>query len=97
MMANGRNASSNGLLQGNKDTTIKSEKQTTLGSIKSVEDLEHRVQALTSNQHLVMENVETNLKIVLVGTMRPSRHTTRRSCASQGIARVRILVCTCIC
>jgi hypothetical protein len=67
MMASGRNSSSGGLLQGNVDTTFKSEKRTTLGSIKSLEDLEHRVQALTSNQHLVMENVETNLKIVLMG------------------------------
>jgi hypothetical protein len=67
MMATGRGSGTNSLLQGNTDTGFKKEARTTLGSVKSLSDLEHRLQALTSNQHKVLEHVETNLKIVLMG------------------------------
>jgi hypothetical protein len=67
MMATGRGSATNSLLQGAVDTAFKKDSRTTLGSIKNLRDLEHRMQALTSNQHKVMEHVETNLKIVLMG------------------------------
>jgi hypothetical protein len=68
MMARGTmNNTTSSLLQGNVDTGFKLDKRTTLGTIKSVADLEDRLQALTSGQHTVMEHVESNLKVVLMG------------------------------
>jgi hypothetical protein len=67
MMATGRAATTHNLLQGTTDNSYKQEKRTTLGSIQSVEDLDSRVQSLASNQHTVLEHLEDNLKIVLMG------------------------------
>jgi hypothetical protein len=67
MMARGTMNTTSSLLQGNVDTGFKLDKRTTLGTIRSVADLEDRLQALTSGQHTVMEHVESNLKVVLMG------------------------------
>jgi hypothetical protein len=67
MMATGREATTHNLLQGATDNSYKQERRTTLGNIKSLEDLETRLQCLVSNQHTVLEHVEGNLKIVLMG------------------------------
>jgi hypothetical protein len=67
MMARGTMNTTSILIQGNVDTSFKLDKRTTLGTIKSVSDLEDRLQALTSGQHTVIEHVETNLKIVMMG------------------------------
>jgi hypothetical protein len=67
MMAAGRNAMTHNLLQGTSDNGFKQEKRTTLGNVHSLTDLDKRLQNLTSNQHKVLEHVEGNLKIVLMG------------------------------
>jgi hypothetical protein len=67
MMASGRAQTTSNLLQGNLDTGFKSDKRTTLGSVKSLTELEERLQTLSSNQHKILEHVQTNLKIVLMG------------------------------
>jgi hypothetical protein len=54
MMVRDTMNTTNTLLQGNVDTSFKMEKRTTLGTIKSVSDLEDRLHALTSGQHAVM-------------------------------------------
>jgi hypothetical protein len=66
-VAAGRTATTHRLLQGASDTTYKQEKRTSLGNIKSYEDLDGRLETLTSNQHTVLEHCEGNLKIVLMG------------------------------
>jgi hypothetical protein len=67
MMATGRSATSQNLLQGTTDNSFKMEKRTTLGNIRSLEDLDTRLQSLSSNKDTVLEHVEGNLKIVLMG------------------------------
>jgi hypothetical protein len=67
MMATGHAATTHNLLQGTTDNSYKQEKRTTIANIKSLEDLDSRLQSLTSNQHTVLEHVEGNLKIVLMG------------------------------
>lgn len=66
-MASGRAAATHNLLQGTTDTSYKQEKRTTLGSVRSREELDGRLESLTSNQHTVLEHVEGNLKVVLMG------------------------------
>ena len=68
MMAAGRAAMTHNLLQGTSDTSFKQEKRTTLASVKSLDDLESRMESLNSNKDKVLEHVEGNLKIVLMGT-----------------------------
>jgi hypothetical protein len=67
MMAAGRTAMTHSLLQGTTDNGFKQEKRTTLGNIKSAEELDTRLQCLSSNKDKVLEHVEGNLKIVLMG------------------------------
>jgi hypothetical protein len=67
MMATGRAATTHNLLQGATDTGYKQEKRTTLGNVLSLEDLDTRLQSLVSNQHTVLEHIEGNLKVVLMG------------------------------
>jgi hypothetical protein len=38
-----------------------------LGNVKTLEELDTWLECLTSNQHTVLEHVEGNLKIVLMG------------------------------
>jgi hypothetical protein len=67
MMATGRTAMTHNLLQGNTDNGFKQEKRTTLGNVHSIEELDTRVNSLTSNQDKVMSHVEGNIKIILMG------------------------------
>jgi hypothetical protein len=85
----------NTLLQGNVDTSFKLDKRTTLGTIKSVADLEDRLQALTSGQHTVMEHIETNLKIVLMGAGYTAEDAASLAHDSPVIAKWPTSACTC--
>jgi hypothetical protein len=67
MMATTQAAMTHNLLQGTTDNGFKQEKQTTLGNVKSREELNTRLQCLNSNKDKVLEHVEGNLKIVLMG------------------------------
>jgi hypothetical protein len=67
MMATGREATTHKFLQGTTDNSFKLVKQTTLGYVHLLEDLDARLQSLTSNKDTVLEHVEGNLKIVLMG------------------------------
>jgi hypothetical protein len=67
MMATGREAMTHNLLQGTTDNGFKQDKRTTLGNVKSLEDLETRLECLNGNKDKVLEHVEGNLKIVLMG------------------------------
>jgi hypothetical protein len=67
MMATGREAMTHNLLQGTTDNGFKQEKRTTLGNVKSVEELDTRLQCLNSNKDKVLGHVEGNLKVVLMG------------------------------
>jgi hypothetical protein len=67
MMATGREAMTHNLLQGTTNNSFKQEKRTTLANVKSMKDLDLRLQNLNGNQHKVLQHVEGNLKIVLMG------------------------------
>jgi hypothetical protein len=67
MMATGREAMTHNLLQGTTHNGFKQEKRTTIGNIKSVDELESWLESLNSNKDKVLEHVEGNLKIVLMG------------------------------
>jgi hypothetical protein len=67
MMATGRAATTHNLLQGATDTSFKLEKRTTLGNVRSLEELDTRLHSPTSNKDKVLEHVEGNQKIALMG------------------------------
>jgi hypothetical protein len=67
MMATSQTANTHNLLQGTTDTSFKLEKRTTLGNVRSLDDLDVRLQSLTSNKEKVLGHVEENLKRVLMG------------------------------
>jgi hypothetical protein len=49
------------------NNSFKQEKRMTLGNVRSVEALNTRLQVLNYNKDKVLEHVEGNLKIVLMG------------------------------
>jgi hypothetical protein len=63
----GRPAATHNLLQGTTDTSYMQEKRTTLGSVRSLEELDGRLENLTSNPNTILEHVKGNLKVVLMG------------------------------
>jgi hypothetical protein len=67
MMAMGHMAMTHNLLQGTTNNSIKQEKRTTLGNIKSLEELETRMECLNSNKDKVLKHLKGNLVIVLMG------------------------------
>lgn len=55
------------LLQGSTSNSFKQDNRAMLESVHSLPKLDKWLQNLTGNQHKVLEHVEGNLKIVLMG------------------------------